>query len=110
MSMMLKTGLKLFETLSEGKPHVRPLVSSAAARANPRPIARGPSRLPFLARDSRADPCEVSAPSAGQSSITDWVDILTGDNYALDELDGVAELVEAVCVLFSAASALVLLV
>lgn len=23
MSMMLKTGLKLFETLSEGKPHVR---------------------------------------------------------------------------------------
>ncbi|CED84325.1 Cytosolic sorting protein GGA2/TOM1 [Phaffia rhodozyma] len=30
------------------------------------------------------------------SSVTDWIEILTNDNYARDELDGVAELVESV--------------
>ncbi|KAL7417651.1 hypothetical protein BDY24DRAFT_375610 [Mrakia frigida] len=30
------------------------------------------------------------------SSVTDWIEILTGDNYAENELDGVAELVQAV--------------
>lgn len=31
-----------------------------------------------------------------QSSVTDWIEILTGDNYAENELDGVSELVQAV--------------
>lgn len=30
------------------------------------------------------------------SSVTDWIEILSGDNYARDELDGVAELVDSV--------------
>lgn len=84
----IKQGIKLIDSLSEGKPHVRPLLRLPPSLAPP-PF---PLDLPRLT--SARSPFPVFARS--QSSVTDWVDILTGDNYALDELDGVAELVEAV--------------
>lgn len=81
----LKNAKNLFDTLSGDKPHVRLLLTLAAHSLSGPPPPSRPSTDQLL-------------PSCLQSSVTDWIEILTGDNYALDELDGVAELVEAVSV------------